>query len=109
VTIPTGKPTPRVDSFELIEVDCTPMLTDEQKKWPVAALRIRVDSHDVIEVDASPKEMSSDVSLRVTVTSGATPDDLALVVQKLRAAVEDARTATGGRVVIRIDSPSDAA
>jgi hypothetical protein len=102
------KPVPRVDSFEITEADCTPLLTDEEKNWPVVQLQPRVDGFEVTEVevgDAAP----SDVALKVTVTSGATPADLAVVLQKLRAAVEEARAATGGRVSIRLEPPSDAA
>jgi hypothetical protein len=104
----SGMPQPRVDSFEVIEVDCVPLLTDEEKSWPVAALQSRVDGFEVIEAevrDAAPPA----IALEVTVAFGAAPADLALVLQKLRAAVEEARTATGGRVAIRLDPPSDAA
>ena len=39
-------PVPRIDSFEIIDVDCTPFLTDEEKSWPVAALQPRIDSFE---------------------------------------------------------------
>jgi hypothetical protein len=103
------KPIPRVDSFEIIEADCTPFLTDEEKSWPVVTIQPRVDGFDVSEADLLMNTIDPDIALRVTVSAGAAPDDLAVVLQKLRSAVEEARNATGGRVVIRLDQPSDAA
>jgi|SRR5581483_6404098 len=42
----------------------------------------------------------------VTLPPGATPDDVSTVVQKFRAAAEDARTATGGRIPIEVHTPA---
>ena len=103
------KPVPRVDAFEVVDVDCTPLVTDEEKAWPVAQPQPRVDGFEVAEVEAGEDTAQDKVALQVTVASGATPADFAVVLQKLRAAVEEARAATGGRVSIRLDPPSDAA
>jgi hypothetical protein len=46
---PSKQPVPRVDSFEIIDVDCTSFLTDEEKSWPVAVLQPRVDSFAIGE------------------------------------------------------------
>jgi hypothetical protein len=43
------QPVPRVDSFEMLDVDCTPLLTDEEKSWPVVALQPRVDGFEMAE------------------------------------------------------------
>jgi hypothetical protein len=40
---------PRVDSFEVIDVDCTSILTEEEKSWPMAALLPRTDSFEIIQ------------------------------------------------------------
>ncbi|HEV3384874.1 MAG TPA: hypothetical protein VG097_08655 [Gemmata sp.] len=46
------QPIPRIDSFEIIDADCTPFLTDEEKRWPVAALQPRIDSFEISEPHA---------------------------------------------------------
>jgi hypothetical protein len=97
------KPAPRVDSFEVIDADCTPLLTDEERGWPVVALQPRVDSFEVIE--PAPATGEDAVVIRVSVPSGTPPEDVSLVVQKLRAAAEEARSITGGRFPIHIDAP----
>jgi hypothetical protein len=40
-----------VDSFEVIDVDCTLFLTDEEKSWPVVTIQPRVDGFEVSEAD----------------------------------------------------------
>jgi hypothetical protein len=40
---------PRVDSFEIIDFDCTSILSEEEKTWPVSTLIIRSDSFEVSE------------------------------------------------------------
>lgn len=97
------KPVPRIDSFEVIEADCSAYLTDEEKTWPVVAVEPRVDSFEVIE-DTSDTAQHEAV-IRVRVDGGATPSELAAVVDAVRAAVEAARAATGGRVPITLDAP----
>jgi hypothetical protein len=97
-----GTPFLQIDSCEVIEVDCTPVLTDEEKTWPVVALRARVGSSGTPESPAAKKE----VGIRVSIPGDATPDEAAAVVQKLRAMAEDFRSATGGRFPIHIDAPA---
>ena len=68
------KPVPRADSFEVIDADCSPILTDEEKSWPVVQLHPRVDGAEVTEVEVGDGTPSG-VALKVTVASGATPEE----------------------------------
>lgn len=47
-----------------------------------------------------------EVVVRVTIGAGVSAADVRVVVDLLRAAVEEARAATGGRLAIRLDLPA---
>lgn len=102
--IPVGPAVPRVDSFEIIEADCTPYLTDEQKTWPMVPLQLRVDSFGLAE--QHPAAEQKQVGIRVSIPSDATADEAAAIVQKLRTIAEDIRAATGGRFPVQVDVPT---
>lgn len=95
---------PRVDSFEMIEVDCTPLLSEEQKNWPVVSLQPRIDSYEQTEIAIEGGH--GEIGIRVSVPFDAAPDETAAIIQRLRAAADDIRSSTGGRFVPTIDLPT---
>lgn len=101
---PVGKPVPRIDSFEVIEV-AGPELTDEEKTWPVAAVQARTDSFEVIG-EAIPAE-GAEVVIRVRCDASASPAEVNAFVEKLRSAVEGVQ-ASDNRFPVQIILPSPA-
>ncbi len=60
----SGKPVPRIDSFEIVEVD-GPELTDEEYEWPVVALQSRANSFEVVApATVSPRAEASSENVR---------------------------------------------
>ncbi|MBX9624568.1 MAG: hypothetical protein K2X82_12240 [Gemmataceae bacterium] len=100
---PVGRPVPRIDSFEVIEGDCVVPLTDEEKTWPVGRPVPRIDSFEVIDMDTEP---APEAVVGVTVEPAAPAADVRVLLDRLRAAVDEARAATGGRLAIRLDLPA---
>jgi len=58
--LPKNGPTPRVDSFEIIDFDCTSILTEEEKGWPVSAFLVRVDGFEINESRSNTTQVNPD-------------------------------------------------
>jgi hypothetical protein len=93
----------RIDSFEVIEADCESALTDEQRTWPVAPLRIRLDGGGLID---APTVGETEVVIRVRCDASATPAEVSAFVEKLRSAVESVQAPVGKQFPIQIIPPS---
>lgn len=100
---PIGKAIPRVDGHDFFEVDCDDTSTAEEKTWPIGKAIPRVDSFEVVTEDTVP---TGEVVVSVTTPSAAPSADVRFLLDRLRAAVEEARAATGGRLAIRLDLPA---
>lgn len=98
--LPVGAPVPRVDSFTEIEADGPP-LSDEERAWPVVALRARGDSFEVSEPAAGELE----VVIRVRCAAPATPDEVRAYAEQLRSAVEGV-PAPAGSLPVQIALPT---
>lgn len=100
---PIVTPLVRVDGYDFFEVDCDDTSTDEEKSWPVVTPLVRVDGFDLITEDTVP---DNEVVVSVTTPSAAPSAEVRALFDRLRAVVDEARAATGGRLAIRLDLPA---
>jgi hypothetical protein len=103
--LPVGRPVPRTDSFDEIEL-AGPELTDEEKAWPVAVLRARADSFE--EIEASQGDAGTEVVIRVRCDASASPAEVNAFVEKLRSAVEGVQASTANQFPVQIILPAQA-
>lgn len=92
----------RVDSFEVIDVDCDSALTAEQRTWPIAPLRIRHDGGELID---APPVGETEVVIRIRCDSAATPAEVNAFVEKVRSAVNSVQAPHGKQFPVQVIPP----
>jgi hypothetical protein len=93
----------RVDAFEVIDVDCESVSTEEERSWPVVPLKIRLDGGELLEPTPAG---GTEVVIRVRCDASATPTEVNAFVEKLRSAVEGVQASAANRFPVQIILPS---
>lgn len=97
---PVGQPVPRDDSFEVIEGGAVE-LTDEEKAWPVGRPIPREASFEVVA--AVPV---GELVVRVTADTATATAYAHPLIDRLRAAIDEFRAASGGHPAVRLELPA---
>jgi hypothetical protein len=102
-TWPIGRGTPRIDSFEIIDLGEVNQ-TEEERSWPVGRATMRVDSFEIIDLGRVAEPPG--VGVRISVSTDLPADEAAAVLAQVRAAIDSMPDAKGRRFVVELAPPA---